>query len=132
MLNSSLVLPPATKYKMKNLKQINNRFCHERVIQASINEYSPRPSHFIFQFLIRSENCGFGGLHSLMLDVDSMKLAQTLCSLTPGPGPLTIGFSGRRLALFVAGGGDQHDYQNCRSIILNISKSKPYIFTLLP
>ena len=43
-----------------------------------------------------------------MLDVDSMKLAQTLCSLTPGPGPLlTIGFSGRRLALFVAGGGDE-------------------------
>lgn len=40
-----------------------------------------------------------------MLDVDSMKLAQTLCSLTPGPS-LTIGFSGRRLALFVARGGD--------------------------
>lgn len=44
---------------MKHLKQINIRFCHERV-KASINEYFPRPTHFIFQFLIRSENCGFG------------------------------------------------------------------------
>ena len=52
-----------------------------------------------------------------MLDVDSMKLAQTLCSLTPGPGPLlTIGFSGRRLALFVAGGGDEEGGEHLLAI----------------
>ena len=59
-----------------------------------------------------------------MLDVDSMKLAQSLCSLTPGPS-LTIGFSGRRLALFVARGGDGEEHEHLLTIYKPTLGPKP-------